>query len=258
MNAPVATSRSEATWQARKDLAAAYRAMALYGMTDLIYNHISLRSPDTPENMLINSYGLFYDEVTASSLVEVNAAGDILDGPPGAVINKVGYVIHNAVHEARPDVNCVIHTHTRADMAVSAMSCGLPSADQNAMFFHGAVSYHDYSGPACDRAEQLALQKSLGSNDVMILRNHGLLVCGPSVSEAFVTLYLIENAFKAQVDILAVDPTPRLCSESVAQRTRAAFMGFGGRRPDNTPTGRAIEWSAILRRLDAIDPSWRT
>ena len=180
---------SAAEWQARVELAACYRLVDAFGMTDLIYNHITARVPGT-EYLLINLYGLLYREITASSLVKIDFEGNIVWKPDTAYgINRSGFVIHGAIHSARPDVQCVIHTHTRAGMAVSAMKCGLLPLTQTAMRFHNRVSYHDYEGPAIDLDERQRLVRDLGTNDVMMLRNHGILACGRSVAEAFNILY---------------------------------------------------------------------
>src|SRR5918911_3879935 len=181
-------------WQTRVDLAACYRLVDKYGMTDLIYNHITARVPGTEHQLLINLYGLLYKEITASSLVKIDVEGEILWKPRTDYgINKSGYVIHGAIHRARRDVACVIHTHTPAGMAVSAMKCGLLPLTQNAMFF-SAVGYHDYEGPAVDLDEQRRLVADLGEHVAMVLRNHGLLAVGATLPEAFVTMYWLERA----------------------------------------------------------------
>ena len=166
-------------WQARVDLAACYRLMDCYGMTDLIYNHITARIPGTQDHLLINLYGLLYKEITASSLVKIDVEGNILAKPDTDYsINKSGYVIHGAIHKARPDVACIIHTHTRAGMAVAAMKCGLLPLSQTSIRFSGHIGYHDYEGPAVDTDERVRLVADLGPHDAMIMRNHGLLTCG--------------------------------------------------------------------------------
>src|SRR4030081_1978383 len=162
-------------WQARVDLAACYRLMDCFEMTDLIYNHITARIPGTQDHLLINLYGLLYREITASSLVKIDVEGNILAKPDtDYAINKSGYVIHGAIHKARPDVACIIHTHTRAGMAVAAMKCGLLPLSQTSVRFEGHIGYHDYEGPAVDLAERERLVQDLGPHDAMVLRNHGL------------------------------------------------------------------------------------
>ena len=183
---------SAAEWQARIDLAACYRLIALFGMNDLIYNHATVRVPDEEGHFLINAYGYAYEEVTASSLIKIDLDGNIvLDSGTGYGINRAGFVIHSAVHGARHDVGCVIHTHSAAGMAVSALQCGLLPLTQNAMFF-GEIGYHDYEGPAVDLDEQKRLIHDLGDRAALILRNHGLLTAGKTVCDAFVTMHCLK------------------------------------------------------------------
>ena len=187
-------------WQARVELAACYRLVDHYGMTDLIYNHITARIPGT-EHLLINLYGLLYKEITASSLVKIDVEGEIIAKPDTDYgINKSGYVIHGAIHKARPDVNCVMHTHTRAGMAVSAMNCGLLPLSQTSIRFHNHIGYHDYEGPAVDLDERERIVSDLGEHDALVMRNHGLLTCGPTVPEAFNLMYQLEQSCRSQVD----------------------------------------------------------
>ena len=191
-------------WETRLDLAACYRLVDSFGMTDLIYNHITARIPGDDEHLLINLYGLLYKEITASSLVKIDLEGDILWKPDTDYgINKSGYVIHGAIHRARPDVKCVMHTHTRAGMAVSAMECGLLPLTQTSMRFVGHLGYHDYEGPAVDLAERERLVRDLGPHDAMVLRNHGLLTCGATIQQAFNTMYQLEMSCRSQVDAMA-------------------------------------------------------
>ena len=172
-------------------------------MTDMIYNHITVRIPGT-EHLLINLYGLLYKEITASSLAKIDVEGNIIWKPDTDYgINNAGYVIHGAIHKARPDVACVIHTHTRAGMAVSSMKCGLLPLNQTSIRFHGHIGYHDYEGPAINLDERERLVRDLGEHDAMIMRSHGLLTCGPTVPQAFNTLYQLEMSCRAQVDAMA-------------------------------------------------------
>src|SRR6202166_5166297 len=169
-------------WQTRVDLAACYRLVDTYGMTDLIYNHISARIPGTEDHLLINLYGMLYKEITASSLAKIDLEGNVIWKPDTDYgINKSGYVIHGAIHKARPEVACVLHTHTRAGMAVSAMKCGLLPLSQTAIRFSGHIGYHDYERPAVDLDERERLVRDLGPHDAMIMYNHGLLTCGPTI-----------------------------------------------------------------------------
>ncbi|HEY9447122.1 MAG TPA: class II aldolase/adducin family protein, partial [Burkholderiales bacterium] len=191
-------------WETRLNLAACYRLVDKFGMTDLIYNHITARIPGTDDHLLINLYGLLYKEITASSLVKIDVEGNILSKPDTDYgINKSGYVIHGAIHKARPGVKCIIHTHTRAGIAVSAMKCGLLPMSQTSMRFVGHIGYHDYEGPAVDLDERERLVRDLGAHDAMIMRNHGLLTCGDTIQQAFNTMYQLELSCRAQVDAMA-------------------------------------------------------
>jgi ribulose-5-phosphate 4-epimerase/fuculose-1-phosphate aldolase len=250
---PIRHQVSAAEWETRVNLAAAYRLVAKYGMTDLVYNHITARVPGEDNQFLINQYGLFYSEMTASSFYKIDLDGKVILAPADCEygINEAGYVIHSAVHGARHDVECVIHTHSRAGGAVSAMECGLLPLTQHAMRFYDGVAYHDYQGPAVDAAERASLIADLGDKDVMILRNHGLLTCGRSMGEAFNLMYWLEMACKSQVDAMAARTELRLPSAEMA--TRAANLY----RPGVRRTYGVMEWGAHLRVLDREDPSYR-
>lgn len=240
-------------WQMRVDLAAAYRLVAKYGMSDLVYNHITARVPGETGHFLINQYGLMYAEMTASSFYTIDLDGKIIQQPAGEFgINEAGYVIHSAVHGARHDVECVIHTHTRAGGAVSAMKCGLLPLTQHAMRFFGKVSYHDYEGVAINPDEKARLIADLGENDALILRNHGLLTCGRSIGEAFNLMYWLEMACKSQVDAMAARTELIIPSDEVATRT-AHLYAPGVRR-----TFGEMEWPAMRRQLDREDTSYQT
>lgn len=233
-------------WQARCDLAACYRLVDRYGMTDLIYNHITLRIPGTPDHLLINLYGLLYKEITASSLVKIDLEGNILWKPETDYgINKSGYVIHGAIHAARPDARCVLHTHTRAGMAVAAVRRGLVPLTQTGMRFIGHLGYHDYEGPAIDLAERERLVRDLGAHNAMILRGHGLLTCGPSCGEAFNLMYNLELACRTQVDTMAARDDWYVPPPEVLARTADLYQP-GTRRPYGV-----LEWHAMLRLLEA-------
>ena len=184
-------------WATRVDLAACYRLVALYGMTDLVYNHITARVPGSQEHVLINPYGMLYDEITASSLIKIDLEGNTVLQPDHEYsVNAAGYVIHSAVHGARHDAGCVIHTHTRAGTAVSALKEGLMPLSQTAMRFAGRIAYHEYEGPAFNRGERERLVADLADRNAMILRNHGLLVCAPTIPQAFNLIYWLEQACK--------------------------------------------------------------
>lgn len=237
-------------WAVRVDLAACYRCAALYRMTDLIYTHISARVPGPDEYFLINALGLTWDEITASSLVKVNLDGEIVDDPTGLGINRAGYVIHGAVHRARPDVACVMHTHTAAGIAVSAQEHGLLPISQHAMRFHGALAYHDYEGVALDLDEQQRLVRDLGAHRAMILCNHGLLTAGETIAQAFDLMYYLERACTAQVDALAGGSKLRIPSAPVAAKVAAQFANLPYKK-------KQTEWRALRRALDRSDPSYR-
>jgi len=237
--------------QARIDLAACYRLMPLFGMSDLVYNHITARIPGTDDEILINPYGYMYEEITASSLIKINVKGEVLDNPhDDHGLNQAGYVIHSAVHGARHDVGCVIHTHSRAGMAVSCMKEGLLPLTQTAMRFKD-IAYHDYESVAIDMDEQARLVADLGSQDAMILRNHGLLVASPSVAEAFNAMYWLEMACRAQVDAMCSGATLNIPSQEIVNKTHHLYQP-SVRRPFGL-----MEWPAMLRYLDRRDASYK-
>jgi ribulose-5-phosphate 4-epimerase/fuculose-1-phosphate aldolase len=243
---------SPAEWAMRIDIAACYRLVALFGMNDLVYNHISGRVPGEAGHFLINPYGYAYEEVTASSLVKIDFDGNVvLDSGTGCGVNRAGFVIHSAVHKARHDVDCVIHTHSPAGMAVSALKCGLLPLTQNAMFF-GRLGYHDYESVAIDLDEQKRLVRDLGPDGrAMILRNHGLLTAGTTVCEAFVTMHWLEKACQAQVMAMACNTELNHPSPEVVRLTNERYLP--GQRRNITE----LEWPAMLRMLDRRDPGFR-
>jgi len=258
-------------WETRVDLAACYRLVALYGMTDLVYNHITARVPDTEDHVLINPYGMLYDEITASSLIKIDLDGKtVLQPDHDYSVNAAGYVIHSAVHSARHDAQCVIHTHTRAGTAVSALAEGLMPLSQTAMRFAGHIAYHDYEGPAFNRGERERLVADLGDRNAMILRNHGLLACGPSIPQAFNVIYWLEQACKIQIDILACNRPLQVPARGVVESTSDALSGTeitlhneDSTNPhvkDGAQKGQSgyglLEWPALRRRLDRLDPSY--
>lgn len=243
---------SDAEWAVRVDLAACYRLIALFGMSDLIYNHITARIPGTDDELLINPYGLMYEEITASSLVRIDIEGNVLHNPdPEHGINQAGYVIHSAVHGARHDVGCVIHTHTRAGMAVSAMQCGLLPLTQTSMRF-ADIAYHDYESVAIDLDERARLVADLGDKEAMILRNHGLLVASASIAQAFNSMYWLEMACKAQVDAMHSGVALHTPPQAVIDRTCHLY------KPTTRRPFGEMEWPAMLRYLDRRDPGFRS
>ena len=245
VDAPSVRERvSREEWEMRCDLAAAYQLAAIHRWTDLIYTHFSARVPGT-DYLLINPYGLMFDEITASTLVKIDKDGHVVDDPTGLGINRAGFVIHGCMHEARPEVNCVIHTHTRAGVAVSAQKAGLLPLSQHALRVYGMLSYHDYEGIALDLDERTRMARDLGqTSQAMIMRNHGLLSLGHSVAEAFQLMYYLDCACQIQIDALAGGRADvQLISETTAQK---GFEQFG------RPGGAELEkdWSALLRLLD--------
>jgi ribulose-5-phosphate 4-epimerase/fuculose-1-phosphate aldolase len=230
-------------WQARVELAACYRLAAKYGWTDLIYTHISARVPGPQEHFLLNPFGYMFDEVCASTLVKVDLDGNLIGDTPH-FIHRAGFIIHSAIHAARPDAGCVFHSHTRAGLAVSIMKQGLLPLTQHAMMFHGKVAYHDSEGFAQQNEERARLAADLGDKPVMILRNHGTLV---------------EMAMQAQVDALASGHEPNMPGAGVAEAiAKRAFLGkpLSDYKPGDSPLGR-LEWPALLRMLDKVDSSYK-
>jgi ribulose-5-phosphate 4-epimerase/fuculose-1-phosphate aldolase len=239
-------------WQVRVDLAAAYRLVHHHRMTDLVYTHLTARVPGPEDHFLINRYGMLFNEVTASNLLKIDEDGTVVGGDGDEAVNYAGFVIHGAVHMARPDVGCVMHIHTRASMAVSALKCGLLPLFQTAMRFWGHIAYHDYEGPAIDLEERARLVADLGSHDAMILRNHGLLTCAPTVAEAFNIMYWLERSCDAQVAAMSCGSELIVPSDEVAARTAHLYQPATRRRYG------LLEWPAMLRLVDQVDPSYRS
>ncbi len=243
---------SEEEWQARVDLACAYRIVDYYGWTNVIANHISLRVPGVEEHFLLNPYGMMYDEVTASSLVKIDLEGNkVIDSP--FEINQAGYVIHSAIHTARKDVICAIHTHTEAGMAVSAQKCGLLPLSMAAIRFYDNIAYHDYEGVVLEVEERESIVQHLGDKFAMILRNHGLLTLGRNLGEAFYLMYNLEKACRSQLAAMAGGTELEVPSEEVLKKSAAQSWIPNNNRTDMHPT-----WPALVRKMDRIDPSYRT
>jgi ribulose-5-phosphate 4-epimerase/fuculose-1-phosphate aldolase len=241
---------SKEEWEKRVDLAAAYRLVDLYGMTEMSANHISTRVPGEDNAFLINPYGLLYDQMHASCFVKLDLDGNVLFNPTELGFNKAGFVIHSAIHGARHDVDCVIHTHTVAGMAVSAMKCGLlPIAQTSMRFAH--VGYHDYEGVAINLEEQGRLVRDLGDHAGMILRNHGLLVVGASIPEAFYNIFKLERACQVQVAALSCNTDLQFPPKDVIEESYKMYL------PQTRRPFGVLEWPSLLRKLDKIDPSYR-
>ena len=237
---------SDEEWAVRVDLAAAYRLTDMFGMTTLNYNHITARVPGTTDQFLINEFGLGYNEVTASNLVKIDLDGKVLDGNPS--INLPGYVIHSAVHGARHDVQCVMHTHTPYGMAVSAIEGGFVPLQQDTYGFYGDVSYHEFEGLAVDADERERLVTDLGSTNNMVLRNHGLLTVGRSEAEAWGRMWNLERACQVQVLAMSTGQPLHQAPIEAIEKTSALLR--------NDPGGMA--WGWLLRQLDAKDPSYKS
>jgi ribulose-5-phosphate 4-epimerase/fuculose-1-phosphate aldolase len=250
MATPATSPRDPAAWAVRVDLAACYRLAAHFRLTDLIYTHISARLPGREPHFLINPYGLLFDEITASTLATVTQDGEVVDDPTGLGINPAGFVIHGAVHGARHDVGCVMHTHTTAGLAVAAQQHGLLPLTQHAMRFTGALAYHDYEGIALDPDEQQRLVADLGTANAMILRNHGLLACGPTVHDTFDLMIHLQRACEAQVAALAGGAPLTIPSPAVAAKVAAQFARPRRQAPANA-------WAALRRMLDRKDPAYK-
>jgi ribulose-5-phosphate 4-epimerase/fuculose-1-phosphate aldolase len=240
---------SEAEWQQRVDLAAAYRLAHYYRMTDQIYTHLTAKVPGT-EHFLINPYGVLFDEVTASCLIKVDLQGRVVLDPTGMGMNPAGFLIHSCVHRARPDFGCVLHTHTAAGLAVAAQKRGLLMLTQHAMRFHNRIGYHDYEGIALEPAEQERLVRDLGQHKAMILRNHGLLTAGTTVRDAFEQMYYLERACDAQVKALAGGVEVIECEAEIAEKV-ARVLDRPGRKAVET------DWPALRRLLDRTAPSYQ-
>ncbi|MDB5534725.1 MAG: ribulose-5-phosphate 4-epimerase-like epimerase or aldolase [Hyphomicrobiales bacterium] len=253
-----ASGISAAEWQARVDLAACYRLVDHYGMCDLHLNHISARVPGNDEHFLINPFGMMYEEITASSLIKVDLAGNIIaNSNPDYAINLPGYVIHSAIHGARHDVGCVLHTHTEAGMAVSALKCGLLPLTQTAMRW-GKIAYHDFEGVVVDLDEQQRLIDNLGDCEVMILRNHGLLAVGKTVGQAFNNIFRLERACRTQLLAMACNSELTIPPQEIIARsnTQLAVSPTRDARGNVRPQG-SIEWPALKRMLDRRDSSYQ-
>lgn len=250
MNDTVRAQVSDEEWAVRIDLAACYRLIAMYGWDDLVFTHISARVPGPEEHFLINAYGMLFEEMTASSLVKVDPAGEkVLDSP--YPVNPAGFVIHSAVHEARPDVGCVLHTHTKAGVAVSAQAEGLLPISQISLFPYASLGYHDYEGVALNDDERPRLVADLGDNNALILRNHGLLTTGATIADAFLNMYALETACQTQIMAqssgteLVMVPQPIV--DGILAQADLVTKGLMGQ----------LAWPGLLRKLDRLDPSFR-
>ena len=237
-------------WQVRTDLAACYRIIAMNGWDDLIFTHISARVPGADNHFLINPYGMMFEEITASSLVKVDLNGDkVLESPHP--VNPAGFVIHSAVHAARHDAGCVLHTHTKAGVAVSAQAEGLLPLSQVSLLAYVSLAYHDYEGIALNEDEKPRLVADLGENNALILRNHGLLTAGATIADAYLLMYALETACQIQImaqssgGVLIQVPQPIV--DGIQAQAEQVLKGLGG----------ALAWPGLLRKLDRRDASYR-
>ncbi|WP_298824868.1 class II aldolase/adducin family protein [uncultured Piscinibacter sp.] len=238
-------------WQTRVDLAAAYRLVALFKWDDLVFTHISARVPGRDNEFLINPYGLMFEEISASSLVRIDTAGNKLDDSSFPV-NPAGFTIHSAIHAARHDAQCVLHTHTLNGVAVSAQKGGVLPLSQQSIFVLSSLAYHDYEGVALNEEEKPRLVADLGEKNFLMLRNHGLLTLGATIADAFLNMYLFEAVCTIQVRALAgsrelTHVDPRIIAGAQAQ-AKQVTRGVGGG---------ALTWPGLLRRLDRLNPGYR-
>jgi len=241
---------TEAEWQARVDLAAAYRLVALYGWDDLIFTHISARVPGPEHHFLLNAYGMMFDEVTASSLVKIDPSGNkVMESP--YFINPAGFTIHSAVHAAREDALCVMHLHTDYGIAVSAQKDGLLPISQQSMFPLASLAYHDYEGLALNEEEKPRLVSDLGDKNYMILRNHGLLTIGETAAEAFLSMYILERACRIQILAQSGGIELHRVAEPIIDLTAKQMSAV------TVGQGAELTWPGLLRKLDRIDPTYR-
>ena len=248
---PVRSQVSDAEWQTRVDLAAAYRLVALYGWDDIVFTHISARVPGPEHHFLINPYGMMFEEITASSLVKVDIHGNIVMDTPYP-INPAGFTIHSAIHAAREDAKCVLHVHSINGVAVSAQKNGLLPLSQHSIFVLASLAYHDYEGVALNEDEKPRLVADMGDKTYLMLRNHGLLTVGESISDAFLAMYFFEASCMIQLraqagggELIPIDPRIIGGAKAAAKQVTQG-KGAG-----------ALAWPGLLRKLDRIDPSYR-
>ncbi|QSE82283.1 class II aldolase/adducin family protein [Rhodococcus koreensis] len=259
MSAPTVTSQGRTSpvkteTELRRELAAVYRLLAHFKMTDLIFTHVSVRLPGPEHHFLINPYGLLFEEITASNLVKIGLDGELVE-PSEYHVNPAGFVIHGAIHEARTDAQCVLHTHTKAGCAVAAQEQGLLPLNQISMEFYNRVGYHDYEGIALNTAERVRLVEDLRDHPAMILRNHGLLTVGESAAEAFLRMFYLEKACDIQIAAQASGDL-RVPSPEIAEHTARQFAGEA---TDDFADDQAYEmaWAALLRMLDRTAPEYK-
>ena len=238
-------------WQTRVDLAACYRLVAHFGWSDLVFTHITAKIPDVDNQFLINPYGLLFDEITASSLVKIDLAGNKLDADNPFPVNPAGFTIHSAIHAARHDAKCVLHVHTANGVAVSAQKNGVLPLSQQSIFVLASLAYHDYEGVALNDDERPRLVNDLGDKLFFMLRNHGLLTVGETIADAFLLMYLFESTCAIQVRAQAgggeLIPIPQPIIDGAQKQAKLVTKGLGGH----------LAWPGLLRKLDRMDSGFR-
>lgn len=248
---PPPVSISEAEWQTRCDLAACYRLAAHFKFTDLIYTHITARVPGEDGHFLINPYGFRWEEITASSLVKIDVDGNKVCNCPHNV-NPAGFTIHSAIHRASHEAAWVMHTHSRAGVAVSSLEDGLLPLNQIALQFFGNVAYHDYEGIALDLDERSRIVASLGDKPALVLRNHGLLTTGRTAAQMFNNMFYLERACEIQVATLSMGQPLRAVPDEIADKVVQQYANSMGEDDDV-----ALEWAAHLRLLEDVHPDYK-
>ena len=246
----VAATMSEDEWAMRVDLAACYRLVAHFGMDDLFATHVSARAPGDEAHFLLNPYGMHFSEITASSLVKVDLEGNIVQDTEH-VINPAGFVIHSAIHAARHDAQCVLHTHTVAGMAISTLEEGLMPWFQKSTRYYKRIAYHDFEGKAQDLDERERLVKDLDDKNYLVLHNHGLLVCAPSIGQAFKEIYAMEKACQTQLAIMQSGGKVIELSANLLEHTAQQFES-DAKVSKERPSG----WPSLLKMLDRINPGY--
>ncbi len=250
---PRSSSTTDAEWALRVELAAAYRLVDWFGWCELIYGHLTAKVPGPDKHFLINPYGLSYDEVTASNLVKIDLEGNKIDEENPYPVNSAGFVIHSAVHMADSDRHkIVMHTHSRAGMAIAAVEEGVMPISMGSTVFVDHLSYHEYEGVSLYLEERERLVASLGDNHAMVLRNHGLMTTGRTVAEAFLWLYRLERAAQVQIDAGAAG-TLNVNSDNIAKKSGADVNSFS----ESEAASGALEFSALMRKMDRLDPGYR-
>ena len=246
------TDMNQQEWDARVDLAACYRLFLRYGWTDLIFTHLTARVPGTDNEYLINPYGLLFEEITASNLIKVDFDGNVISGD--YPYNHAGHAIHTAVLRVRPEINAVLHSHTRAGMAVAAMECGVLPLTQQANELRDELTYHKYAVATSDEDECRRIGADIKDKHAMVMLNHGLLTCGRTMAEAFYFMYTLENACKVQVDVMASG-----AERVVPDDDALDDLSNWGRAPKDKPISQSeLAWPALIRALDRTDPSYRS